>query len=295
MRSLTMLIKRNILIFIKDRSSVFFSLLSMLIIIGLNAVFLNKTNVDGILEIIPVDREKVEILVNAMVMAGIIVVNATTVTLGMTGIMVDDEENSKLKSFYISPVSRVTITLGYILSAFIMGCVFCFITFFISEVYIYLSGGDLLTFWNMIKVIFFIMVNVFSASCFVFLITSFIHSSHAFSSLSVIVGTLVGFIGGLYIPMGELPDFVQNIIKCCPIIYGTSLMKDVFVQKPLMNVFSNADTSVIDSYKEYMAVSVSLNSNVVTDIQKVGILIASGLVFAIISVLIIKNKKVRDR
>lgn len=265
MRSLVMLIKRNILIFVKDKASVFFSLLSMLIIIGLNAVFLNKTNVDGILEIILIDRDKAGILVNSMVMAEIIVVNATTVTL------------------------------GYILSSFIMGCVFCFITFFISEVYIYLSGGYLLTFGKMIKVIFFIMVNVFSASCFVFLITSLIHSSRAFSSISIIIGTLVGFIGGLYIPLGELPELVQKIVKCCPIIYGTSLMKGVFVENLLTDVFSNIDTSALDSYKEYMAISISINNNIVSDIQKIGILIGSGVLFAILSVIIIKNKRVKDR
>lgn len=110
MTSLAMLIKRNILIFIKDKSSVFFSFLSMLIIIGLNMIFLNKTNIDGLLEIIPAEREKAEFMVNSMVLAGIIVVNATTVTLGMAGVMVDDEENNKLKSFYISPVSRINIT-----------------------------------------------------------------------------------------------------------------------------------------------------------------------------------------
>lgn len=95
--------------------------------------------------------------------------------------------------------------------------------------------------------------------------------------------------------MGELPDFVQKIIKCCPIIYGTSLMKDIFVQQPLMNVFANANTSAIDSYKEYMAISVSLNNNIVSDAKKAGILIVSGLLFAMISVMIIKNKRVRDR
>ena len=295
MTSLAMLIKRNILIFIKDKSSVFFSFLSMLIIIGLNVIFLNKTNVDSLLKIIPAEREKVEFMVNSMVMAGIIVVNATTVTLGVAGVMVDDDENNKLKSFYISPVSRMNITFGYILSAFIIGCIFCFLTFFISEVYIFFSGGELLTFVNMIKVIFYIVVNVFSSSCFIFFITSVIHSARSFSTISVVIGTLVGFVGGLYVPIGQLPDFVQKIIKCCPIIYGTSLMKDVFVENPIISVFSNADVDVIDSYKEFMAISISLNNNVVSDIQKIMILLASGLFFTAISIMIIKNKKIKDR
>lgn len=56
-------------------------------------------------------------------------------------------------------------------------------------------------------------------------------------------------------------------------------MKDVFVENPIISVFSNADVDVIDSYKEFMAISISLNNNVVSDIQKIMILLASGLFF----------------
>ena len=44
-----------------------------------------------------------------------------------------------------------------------------------------------------------------------------------------------------------------------------------------------------------MAISISLNNNVVSDIQKIMILLASGLFFAAISIMIIKNKKIKDR
>lgn len=46
------LIKRNILVYSRDRSNIFFSLLSMLIIIGLMVVFLGKMNADGVVELL---------------------------------------------------------------------------------------------------------------------------------------------------------------------------------------------------------------------------------------------------
>jgi len=90
MKTIVALTKRNILIYIKDKTAVFFSIMSMLIIIGLMAIFLGKMNVDNILEIAPVEKEKAAYLVNSWVMAGIIVVNSVTVTLGVIGVMVED-------------------------------------------------------------------------------------------------------------------------------------------------------------------------------------------------------------
>ncbi len=46
------LIKRNILVYSRDRSNIFFSLLSMLIIIGLMVVFLGKMNADNVVNLL---------------------------------------------------------------------------------------------------------------------------------------------------------------------------------------------------------------------------------------------------
>lgn len=292
MKTIMALTKRNILIYINDKTAVFFSVMSMLIIIGLMVIFLGKMNVDNILEIAPVEKEKAAYLVNSWVMAGIIVVNSVTVTLGVIGVMVEDQDKKRIAAFLVSPISRLKITLSYILAAFIMGCVMCIATLIISEIYIILSGGQMLSFAEIISVLGFIIINVFSSSCFVYFLGAFIRSLSAFSALSTVVGTLVGFISGIYLPMGNLPEVVQKVVKCFPIVYGTSLMREVYVKNAMSNVFNGAPIEVIERYTEYMGITLSWGTQEVGDIYKILILLGSGVFFILISVLLLKNRKI---
>lgn len=295
MKTVIMLTKRNMLLYLKDKATVFFSMLSMSIIIGLTIVFLGKMNVDNILEMVSIERKMATYLVNSWVMAGIIVVNSVTVTLGVIRIMVDDEDKNRITSFWVSPVSRSKITLGYILAAFIIGCIFCFITLGISQVYIYLSGGNFLGFNELIKSIVFTVINVFSSSCFVFFIATFIHTNSVFSALSTILGTLIGFISGIYLPMGALPNMVQKVVKCFPIAYGTSLMREVYVKDAMDKVFSGAPAKILNEYTNYMGITVSIGEKQVDSLEKVLILLGSGFIFIILSVVILTNKNIKDR
>lgn len=295
MKTVIMLTKRNMLLYLKDKSAVFFSLLSMLIIIGLTIIFLGKMNVDNILEMVSIERKVAEYLVNSWVMAGIIVVNSITVTLGVIGIMIEDEDRNRIASFWVAPISRVKIILGYILAAFIIGCIFCFITLVISQVYIYSAGGEFLGSMALIKSIIFIVINVFSSACFVFFIATFVHSTNAFSSISTIIGTLIGFIAGMYLPMGLLPNMVQKIVKLFPIVYGTSLMRGVYVKDAMENVFNGAPVEIINEYTDYMGITLSLGGEYINDTKKVLILLGSGFIFIVLSTMVLKKKNIKDR
>ncbi|MGL5899418.1 MAG: hypothetical protein ACRCZW_07095 [Lactobacillaceae bacterium] len=62
---------------------------------------------------------------------------------------------------------------------------------------------------------FSILLIIFSSLVFSF-VTEFLKASSSFSSLSAIVGTLTGFFSGTYIIYGELPNFMQNILRIWP-------------------------------------------------------------------------------
>lgn len=295
MKTLVMLIKRNMIIYMRNKSAVFFSLLSMIIIIGLNLVFLGKINVDELVEMSGTSKDNAEYLINSWLMAGVIVVNSVTVSLGVIGIMIEDEEKKRILSYWVAPVSRGKLTLGYILASFFMSCIMCFITFAVSEGYIVLCGGTLLNSVDMIKAVLYIILNVFSSACFMFFIVMFIHTSGAFTGLSSIVGTLVGFIGGIYIPMGAFPELVQKIVKCFPLVYGASAMRGVLSNDALDLAFENAKPSIISEYSSYMGISLSWNDNILSDWIKILVLMASGFLFMILSMFILKRKQIRDR
>lgn len=291
MDQLLSLTKRNMLMFLKNRAALFFSLFSMLIILMLYILFLAKMNVDTVQSMVEIERNTAAYLVNSWVMAGIIVVNSVTVTLGVTGIMVEDEVMKRIQVFLVSPVSRVKLTLGYILSSFIIGIALCLVTLILSEVYIVACGGLLLTFNQILEVIGIIMISVFSATCFVFLIISFVRTTSTFTSLSIITGSVIGFAAGLYVPFGVLPETVKNILKFLPIFYGSSLIRGVFVSTPVSTIFRGIPDDAASGWLQSMGVEINWGIHAVTVYDKIGIIISSGIIFLLLSAILMKRRK----
>ena len=67
------------------------------------------------------DKENAKWLIQMWTLAGILVVNAVTVALTVMQTMIQDEEKGSLFSFYVAPIKRTKVALGYILSAFFIG------------------------------------------------------------------------------------------------------------------------------------------------------------------------------
>ena len=89
MRQFGAICSRNFKIYIRDAGSIFFSFLSMLIVIGLMLLFLGDVTVDGVLsavEQIPGrnydnDMEAAKNIIFLWTTAGILAINGATVTL----------------------------------------------------------------------------------------------------------------------------------------------------------------------------------------------------------------------
>jgi ABC-2 type transporter. len=293
------LVKRNILVYSRDRANIFFSLLSMLIIIGLMLVFLGNMNANEVVELLQTyggvrdtisDKANADQLIFMWSLAGIVVVNSITITLSMIGIMVEDEDRNRLSSFYVSPINRGILVLGYIIAAFLVGVIICCLTVAIPEFYVGMTGGTLLTLEQFIKIFGFILLTVFSSACMVFLISTFVHSTSAFSGLSTIIGTLVGFLSAIYLPMGMLPANVQNALKCFPLLHGCSLMRELFTEQAMAVTFKNCPDEIIKKYKEYMGMTISWDGNMITDEFKVAFLIICGIVCIGISAFLLKKR-----
>ncbi|MDE5951064.1 MAG: ABC transporter permease, partial [Acetatifactor sp.] len=149
MREILYLTKRNSLVYLRDRRAVFFSVLSMLIVLGLMVIFLGSMNSQDLVALLQQyggerdlarDEENARQLIQMWTLAGILVVNSVTVTLTVIGIMVQDEEQSRLASFYVTPVKRGKLVLGYVLAAWLTGAALCILTLAAGEIYMVFKG-----------------------------------------------------------------------------------------------------------------------------------------------------------
>ncbi|HOE07132.1 MAG TPA: ABC transporter permease, partial [Bacilli bacterium] len=240
--------KRNLLVFFKDRSSVFFSLLAVFIIIGLYALFLgdawtNSINVEG-----------GRFLMDSWIGSGLLAVVSVTTTMGAFGIMVEDKTKKIVKDFISSPLKRTNIAGGYILSAYLIGIIMSLITLVLVEIYIIGNGGTLISFSTFIKVLGILILSTFANTSIMLFIVSFFNSNNAFSTASTIIGTIIGFLTGIYLPIGQLPKGMQWVIKLFPPSHSAALFRQVMMEEPMAVSFAGAPEAVVTEFKEAMGV-----------------------------------------
>lgn len=63
-----------------------------------------------------------------------------------------------------------------------------------------------------------ILVNSFTYSAIMYLCAIFVNSEGAWSGLGTVIGTLVGFLGGIYLPVGNLSDGLADFLSCTPVM-----------------------------------------------------------------------------
>ncbi|MDZ4120987.1 MAG: ABC transporter permease, partial [Candidatus Cloacimonadaceae bacterium] len=278
MNPILVLASRNIKLFLRDRLSVFFSLLSALIIIMLYALFLRSNMIASVTQVSS-SAKYAAWLGDSWLMAGLIVVNSITVSLGVLGLMITDQTGNRLRSFLIAPINRGTIVSGYLIAAWVIGSVITMLTFILGEIYILINGGELLSVNGMLQVIGLIILNVFSSTSIVFCIVVLLKSEGAFQTLSTVLGTIIGFITGIYVPIGILSGSIQTFTKFVPATYGVALTRQVFMNEPIDRMFAGADASIIIGFEKYFGVRVFWGEYQCPPWLMILILLLSGLAF----------------
>jgi len=282
------LIKRNLKLFFRDRTSVFFSLLAIFIIIGLYVLFLGNMMVNNFKELL---GSNARFIVNSWVMAGILSVTSITTTMGAFGTMVEDTTKKISKDFSSAPLKRSQLAGGYIMSSFIIGVIMSIVSLIVAEVYILANGGKLLELMSLLKLFGVMLLSVFTGSSMVFFIVSFFKSSNAYATASTVIGTLIGFLTGIYIPIGSLPSGVQTAIKIFPISHAAALFRQIMMEAPVSTAFANAPVQAITGFKQTMGVVFYFGSTELSPFTNILVLVATGVVFYVLAVIKISVKK----
>ncbi|HOA15400.1 MAG TPA: ABC transporter permease [Bacillota bacterium] len=283
---------RNIRLFFRDKTSVFFSFLSVIIIIGLYVLFLGDTTIQSLANRVS-DPRKAKFFADTWIMAGVLVANAITSTLGALEVLVNDEHKGIVKDFMVSPVKRWQLVLGYVLSTWVVGAATGLVMFAISQAYIVLRGGDMITLANAARAVGLILLNVLAFSSFNFLIVSFIKTNAAFSTFSTLVGTLIGFVTGVYVPIGVLPGFLQKLILMVPATHGASAMRQLYMDASIAQVGREMPPEVLAEFLRIYGVNLRLDRSILPMATMIFYIAVTGAVFFALSVVRLLFKKSR--
>ena len=245
------LVKTNIKIFIKDKTAVFFSLLSVIIMLSLYFLFLNNTYLDSLKDT-NISQNLKSFLVTSQMMGGVLVISTITLSLGMMGNIVNDSYFNKTTSFLVTPIKRYKITLSYFVSGVIVTFILTLLMWFLTIVYVYINTGFLYnTSTIFIVTLLLLLYTLISTSIMIFVIT-FIKSVNAFGAFSGIFGTLIGFTSGIYMPLAILPSFMVKISSVLPFTHMTIYLKQILLKEPLKLIEEQvSDEGIIELTKYF--------------------------------------------
>ncbi len=279
--------KRNLKLYFRDKSSVFFSLLAVLIVLGLYIIFLGDQLVQSIQDKVSGANR----LMDSWIMAGILAVTPVSTTLGSFGTMVADKAKKIDKDFRSSPIRRRSLAAGYILSSFCIGCIMSLFALAVIEIYFACKGYGLLSGLQFLQMLGTILLSVLVSSSLMYLVVSLFSTQNAFATASTIIGTLIGFITGIYLPIGSTDQSVQYVIEFFPVSHAASLFRKILMADPMTDSFKGVPDQFLTDFKLDMGIEFSAFGHTFTTLESIGYLLLSSVIFYGIGILITAKKK----
>ena len=238
------LLKRNFLLYFRNRSGVFFSLLGALISFILYIIFLQKNLTDAWNQL-PNNGP----LLNNWLMSGTLAVTGITTSLAALTQLVKDREHQVDQDLYLSNHGKWRLPFSYLASAIIIS--------FAMQVlmYVLMCGyfREVPNLYILPEVLLIMLLSSLLSSLVNAIFVYFFQSVDSLGKFATIVGTASGFLVGTYVPLGVLPDFAQLLMKCTPATYIAALYRQVLMKETLSETFKGQD-NLLQEFQEKMGV-----------------------------------------
>ncbi len=202
-----------------------------------------------------------------------------------------DRQNGTINDFYTSPIDRRILALSYLISSWIIGFIMVFFNMIIGQVYVYFNGGEFLSFIPLMQLLGAIILSIITFSSFFFYLALFIKSPNAFGALSTIVGTFIGFLGGIYIPIGILGKNIQTFMNVLPSAHSVTLIRNIYMKDAIKLVFDGAPTDLYDNYIMIYGLEVNVGGFTMDSIHLVLSMIVFAVIFYTMSVIKLSKTK----
>ena len=247
------LISRNRKVYTRDRLAFFMSFLSVIILILVYQVFLGQIQIDAIKEALNSATASTDTIqmVNYWLISGLTTIISMTSTLGAFGVMVSDREKKLSEDFKVSPVSNFKIELSYAIFAILFGIIMTLFSC-IFAIGMFNGFSALLDYSMMdyLSILGVVSMGTVLAATIILPILAVIRTSSAFTTLSTIVGTFIGFISGVYLSIGSVGETLQQVMTWFPLTQVNALLKQILMKAAISKVFDHAPSTVITNYKE---------------------------------------------
>lgn len=157
------------------------------------------------------------------------------------------------------------------------------------------SGYPLFSVAKLCKLFGLIALNVLVYAAISYLLALLVHSQSAWSGMLTIVGTLVGFVGAIYLPMDMLPEAVKNILKTLPVLHGAAGFREIATQDAIIKCFAGLPEEAAAAYKEAMGITVLWGEKPMTLTMQILILLIYGILAVGAAAFLGRHRRTGDR
>ena len=276
--------ERNCLCYFRDRASVVFSLMAAFIVLLLYLLFLRDNLISGYPGMPGMDG-----LIDVWVISGLLGIVSVTTCAGALQTMVTDRVESRDDDVLVTPMSPYKVAAGYVLSTFTVGMVMSLVVLALSLVYLAATGCPLSLAGILVSVILLIP-SALSGSVIMFAVTSFIRSHGAFSGFFTVVSVMIGFLTGIYMPMGTMPQAMQVVSTLMPASHMASLFRGFMADTALNDVFSGIPSSELADFRTKMGFDLSLGGFGFDAVSSLLYVTVVTVVFFLIAVYSVKRR-----
>ncbi len=289
MKIIRLLVARNLTLFFRDRMGFFLSLLSPIILFALYALFLGNLQIENLQDNFPAaSSDDIQGFVDSWVLAGIIMITTLTTGLSALNVFVEDRTSGRFKDFLVSPVRRGHLVGGYLLSSFVIAVLVSTVILIVGQVYLIVAGHSPAAWTGLFKSFGYICLLSASFSAISSFTVTFIKSSGAFSSLGTIVGTIIGFLAGAYIPLGTLPTTVTNVINVLPFSQAAMLVRGPLTEQSI-STLADGESQAVSAMDKFYGVDIFVADFAVTVPMAIAVMFAVLLVFAALGMLRVRS------
>lgn len=281
------LAERNVLCYFRDRSSVVFSLMGVLVVIMLYLLFLRNSLLESYPGIPGMDN-----LMDSWVLSGVLGIVAVTTSAGSLQVMMDDKVSGKVDDLLVTPASSSQIAAGYIIGTFLVGLIMSAISFVISLVYLSVTGCPLSAYGVSVSAVLLIPSSL-SGSVIMYSITSFLNSSGAFSGFFTVTSVLIGFLAGIYMPIGMMPSVMNTIGSLVPASQMAALFRQNLGSESLEEVLANSPPGTMDGFRTDMGYDLSIGGFQLDPLMSIIYVSAVSVLFFVMAVLGLRRNGIR--
>jgi len=278
MKELSTLVKRNIKLYFSDRLQVFFSLLGALLAIFLVLLFLNSAIIDSMTTGTggAVSRTEASRLLDAWLIASAAVIASATTGLGALVRFVDDRESARWRDFLVTPLPRWTMVAGYLAAAVVVSVIMTTTVYLLGTAFCLVEGAPLALRDVLIGWAWLLLCSAGFTALMGFIV-SLLRTHGAFTGVSIIIGTLFGFLSGTFVTTGGLPDTMARILNSLPFAQASALVRVPYTAQAIAAL----PEPVRDVMAQQMGIHLWVGQTAVTTSMTAAMLIAMVVVFSL--------------